>query len=28
VYFDIPNLPPAAQYRVSVWAYDKLKGVG
>jgi hypothetical protein len=28
VYFDIPKLPPAAQYRVSVWAYEKLKGVG
>ncbi len=28
VYFEIPKMPPAAQYRVTVWAYDRLKGGG
>jgi hypothetical protein len=28
VYFDIPKMPAAAQYRVTVWAYDRLKGTG
>jgi hypothetical protein len=26
--FDIPKMPPAAEYRVTVWAYDRLKGGG
>ena len=25
-YFEIPKLPPADQYRVSVWAYDRVRG--
>ena len=25
-YFEIPKMPPAAQYRVTVWSYDRLKG--
>jgi hypothetical protein len=25
-YFEIPNMPPAATYRVSVWAFDTLEG--
>ena len=25
-YFDIPKMPPAAEYRVSVWSFDRLKG--
>ena len=28
VYFEIPKMPPAAQYRVTVWAYDRIKGGG
>lgn len=28
VYFEIPQMPPAAQYRVTVWAYDRIKGGG
>jgi len=27
-YFRIPNMPPAATYRVSVWAFDTLESVG
>ena len=27
-YFEIPKMPPAAQYRVTVWSYDRLKGDG
>ena len=27
-YFEIPNLPPAAQYRVSVWDYTFLQSPG
>ncbi len=27
-YFDVPKMPPAAEYRVTVWAYDRLKGGG
>jgi hypothetical protein len=27
-YFRIPNLPPAASYRVSVWTFDTLESVG
>ena len=27
-YFEIPRMPPAAGYRVTVWSYDRLKGVG
>jgi hypothetical protein len=26
-YFRIPNMPPAARYRVSVWAFDSLESV-
>ena len=25
-YFDIPKMPPASEYRVSVWSFDRLKG--
>ena len=28
VYFEIRNMPPAAEYRVTVWAYERLKGGG
>jgi hypothetical protein len=28
VYFEIPKMPPAPQYRITVWAYDRLKGTG
>jgi len=28
MYFDIPKMPPAADYRVSVWAFDRIKGGG
>ena len=28
VYFEIPKMPPAARYRVTVWAYDRIKGGG
>lgn len=28
VYFEIPNMPPAAEYRVSVWAFERIKGGG
>ena len=28
VYFEIPKMPAAPQYRVTVWAYDRLKGTG
>jgi hypothetical protein len=27
-YFEIPKLPPADQYRVTVWAYDRRRGAG
>jgi hypothetical protein len=27
-YFRISGMPPAAQYRVTVWAYDRLEGHG
>jgi hypothetical protein len=27
-YFRIPNMPPAARYRVSVWAFDTVESVG
>jgi hypothetical protein len=27
-YFEIPKMPPAPQYRVTVWAYDRIKGGG
>ena len=27
-YFDIPKMPPAADYRVTVWAFDRIKGGG
>jgi hypothetical protein len=27
-YFEIGKLPPADQYRVSVWAYDRVRGIG
>jgi hypothetical protein len=26
-YFEIPKLPPADRYRVTVWAYDRVRGV-
>jgi hypothetical protein len=26
-YFEIPKLPPADQYRISVWAYDRVRGI-
>jgi hypothetical protein len=26
VYFEIAKMPPAADYRVTVWSYDRLKG--
>ena len=26
-YFRIPNMPPAARYRVSVWAFDSIESV-
>jgi len=26
VYFDIPKMPAAPEYRVSVWSFDRLKG--
>ena len=25
-YFEVPKMPPAADYRVSVWSFDRLKG--
>ena len=25
VYFEIPNMPPAEQYRVTVWAYERIQ---
>ena len=25
-YFEVPKMPPAAEYRVSVWSFDRLKG--
>ena len=25
-YFEIPKMPPAAEYRVTVWSFDRLKG--
>src|SRR5262249_28372582 len=28
MYFDIPKMPPAADYRVTVWAFDRIKGGG
>ena len=28
VYFEIPKMPPAPRYRITVWAYDRLKGTG
>jgi hypothetical protein len=28
VYFEIPKMPAAPQYRVTVWAYDRLRGTG
>ena len=28
VYFEIPKMPPAAEYRVTVWAFDRIKGGG
>jgi hypothetical protein len=27
-YFEIPRMPAAADYRVTVWAFDRLKGGG
>ncbi len=27
-YFEVPKMPPAPQYRVTVWAYDRIKGGG
>jgi hypothetical protein len=27
-YFEIPKMPPAAEYRVTVWAFDRIKGGG
>src|SRR5947207_3301674 len=27
-YFEIRKMPPAPQYRVTVWAYDRIKGGG
>ena len=27
-YFDIPKMPPAADYRITVWAFDRIKGGG
>ena len=27
-YFDIPKMPPAPEYRVTVWAFDRIKGGG
>jgi hypothetical protein len=27
-YFEISTMPPAPQYRVTVWAYDRIKGGG
>jgi hypothetical protein len=27
-YFDIPRMPPAPEYRVTVWAFDRIKGGG
>jgi hypothetical protein len=27
-YFEIPNMPAAPQYRITVWAYDRLRGTG
>ena len=27
-YFEIPKMPPAAEYRVTVWSFDRLKGGG
>jgi hypothetical protein len=27
-YFEVPKMPPAAQYRVTVWSFDRLKGGG
>ncbi len=27
-YFEVPHLPPAASYRVSVWDYDLLQSPG
>ena len=27
-YFEIPRLPAADQYRVTVWAYDRVRGTG
>jgi hypothetical protein len=26
VYYEIPGLPPAPQYRVTVWSYERLEG--
>ena len=28
VYFEIRKMPPAAEYRVTVWAYERIKGGG
>ena len=28
VYFEIPKMPPATEYRVTVWAYNRIKGGG
>jgi hypothetical protein len=28
VYFEIPRMPPATEYRVTVWAYERIKGGG
>jgi hypothetical protein len=25
-YFEVPKMPAAAQYRVTVWSFDRLKG--
>jgi hypothetical protein len=27
-YFEVPKMPVAAQYRVTVWSFDRLKGGG
>jgi hypothetical protein len=27
-YFEVPKMPAAAQYRVTVWSFDRLKGGG
>lgn len=26
IYFEIPNMPPADHYRVTVWTYDRIQG--